>query len=598
MPSARVDRSEIFSALRRTAGEIRRALARILTRTIPAERLIIIAAIGLATAITGSVVVMVTLSYREVLTDAERRTQDFADVLAEHAMLVFDDIDRTLQAANRARDLLIRDGHWGPEAGDRPYRALLELRPSAGAASNLSWTDENGDRLYTALSRHPPPLNVATRRYFTKHRDDPSIGLFVDKPNLSGLTGRHLVPVTRRFDLPDGRFGGVTTLLVDPFYFSTFYQSTTRRQRLFIQLTLTDGTVLVREPSAVSIAGSSIASGVLFTEHLPKAPSGTFATASAIDGVERIVSYKPIPKLPLVISVSINKEHALAEWHQEVLVLLVFYVSLLGMIGGIAWLGLLQLRQRARRQREQELATERQRQAEKYQALSTLVGGIAHEVNNALLPIMTFGEMVEETLAEGSFERDAVGRMRRSSEQIDKLIQRVLSFSREEERASLELDLGGFVNRLHESLRQDLPKNIALARRVDPAVGTVVAPEDMLKQVFTDLVTNAAHAIGSGPGNIEIAASPAFERDGSTATPGEDGFVRIDVTDDGPGIPPLVRQRLFEPFFTTKEAGSGVGLGLYTARRVVSELGGYLDVASEPGKGACFSVYLRRAFAQ
>src|SRR5262249_54311380 len=209
----------------------------------------------------------------------------------------FDDVNRTLEGANRARERLMRDGQWGPSAGNTPYLTLAELRSGSAAASNLSWTDETGERLYTALSPFPPPLNVASRSYFTAHRDNPSSDLQISAPTLSGFTGKYLVPVSRRFDLPDGRFGGVTTVLVDPFYFATFYQTTMRRQRVFVQLVLTDGTILVREPSLTSFMGTSIAKGQLFTEHLPKAQSGTFIGPGVFDGIQRIVTYKTIPKL-------------------------------------------------------------------------------------------------------------------------------------------------------------------------------------------------------------------------------------------------------------------------------------------------------------
>lgn len=560
-----------------------------------ATPLISLAALLLIAMLTGLAATILVKTYNDDIADAEHRLQDFTDVLAEHATLVFDDVDRTLQAANTVRARLLRDGHWGPSAGDLPYRALMELRPSSAAASNLSWTDAHGDRLYAALSPTPAALNVKDRPYFLAHRDDPSLGIFIGRPNLSQQTGKFLVPVTRRFDLPDGGFGGVTTVLVDPAYFMTFYRTTTRRQQLFVQLVLADGTVLVREPSTTSVVGSSIAGGELFTRRLPKAPAGTFSGPGIFDGIDRIVSYKTIPKLPLVVTVSMNRSDALADWYRDSAVLLAFYAVLVGVIGGGAWFAVQRMRQRQRRQREQAEAKERLRQAEKQQALGTLVGGIAHEINNALLPIMTMGEMVEESLPEGGFERDGVALMLQSARQIETLIKRVLDFSREDAITDTPIDLAGFLARVAETSRAGLPKTIALTERVASEVGSVYAGEEKLAQVVTDLVSNAATAIGTKPGHIELSASPAFAAAPAEAAGGQTRFVRLSVKDDGPGIPPVVRERLFEPFFTTREAGKGVGLGLYTARRVITELGGYLDVESEPGKGACFSIILPRA---
>ncbi|MBI1777869.1 MAG: hypothetical protein HYR63_21225 [Proteobacteria bacterium] len=569
-----------------------------LLQRVPPVRFVVVVTVAGILALSGLMAAILLRAHEEAIADAEHRTQDFVDVLAEHAVLVFDNVDRTLEEANTTRARLVRNGQWGPSAGDRPYRALLELQRSSAAVTNLSWTDEHGDRLYTALSRFPPPLNVAERPYFRAHSDSASHRIYIGQPTLSGLTGKYLVPVTRRFSLPDGGFGGVTTALVDPFYFSTYYQSMTRRQRLIIQLALRDGTVLAREPSLTSFAGSSQAELPLFTTHLPKAESGTYAGISGVDGVERIISYKAINKLPLVISVSMSRSAALAVWYEDAVALAAFYLPLIAMLVGCAWLLISQLRQRARRQRELEDAKERLAQAQKLQALGTLVGGIAHEINNALLPIMTFCEMLQEALPEDGFERDGVGQIMQSALQIERLIKRVRTFSREEQAAGTRLDLAEFVARLLKSLRAEVPKNIELVDQIDPDIGSVNATEEQLAQVFTDLVTNAAHAIGVEPGRIEISARASLDKAASTQAGDVSGpvdFVQLSVKDDGPGIPPIVRERLFEPFFTTKEAGSGVGLGLYTARRVVIELGGYLHVDSEPGRGACFSIYLPRA---
>ena len=554
-------------------------------------------ALLLTVVLSGLAATILVRTYNDAIADAEHRIQDITDLLAEHASLVFDDVDRTLQTAGKTRAMLMSAGQWGPSAGDRPYRALLELQPNSAAASNLSWTDEHGDRLYTALSPSPSPLNVRERDYFIHHRDNPSLGIHVGTLNLSQQTGKYLVPVTRRFDLPDGGFGGVTTLLIDPAYFAGFYQSTTRRQRLFIQLVLNDGTVLAREPSQASYTGASIARGQLFTQHLPKAPAGTFSAPGVFDGIDRIISYKAIPKLPLVITVSINRSDALADWYGDSAIVLAFSAVLLLVIGGGAWLGCYQIRQRALRRHEQAEAEAQRRQAEKQQALSTMIGGIAHEINNALLPIMINGEMIEEELAEGSFERVGLGQMMHCARQIEGLIKRVLDLNRGEAAAGAPLDLADFLARVADKSRAGLPKSIALTQKVASDIGAVHAGEEKLARVFIDLVANAASAIGDNPGRIEISAAPAFV-DAGPADAARTSFVRLCVRDDGPGIPPAVRERLFEPFFTTKEAGKGVGLGLYAARRVISELGGYLDVESEPGKGACFSILLPRTAGQ
>jgi signal transduction histidine kinase len=101
-----------------------------------------------------------------------------------------------------------------------------------------------------------------------------------------------------------------------------------------------------------------------------------------------------------------------------------------------------------------------------------------------------------------------------------------------------------------------------------------------LNQVFLNLIKNAAESFGDGGGSIDISLRHA------------DGVVQVVVEDDGPGIPESIRESLFEPFFTTKDAGEGTGLGLSISRQIVASHGGTLEVESEEGAGARFTICL------
>jgi two-component system cell cycle sensor histidine kinase/response regulator CckA len=221
--------------------------------------------------------------------------------------------------------------------------------------------------------------------------------------------------------------------------------------------------------------------------------------------------------------------------------------------------------------------------SQKLEALGTLAGGIAHDLNNTLTPIMALSKLTARRLHHDDDLRQNLETIFAASEQARDLVRRVLSFSRREQIQKFVVHPNAIIVEAMSLMRATVPSSIKLDTRIDD-VPPILADPSQIHQVITNLVANAAHAIDPNPGTVTI----TLERSNSNTV---DGEIRLTVTDTGKGMDEETRQRIFEPFFTTKEVGQGTGLGLSIIDGIVSNHGGRIEVTSEPGKGTRFDVY-------
>jgi signal transduction histidine kinase len=221
--------------------------------------------------------------------------------------------------------------------------------------------------------------------------------------------------------------------------------------------------------------------------------------------------------------------------------------------------------------------------SQKLEALGTLAGGVAHDLNNVLVPIMALTKLTAARMPEGSPQRRNLERVVAASHRAKGLVQQILAFSRKEEAAKQEVDLAAILHEALSMLRASIPATIRIVEAVE-AVPAVYGDPGQLHQVIINLVTNAAQAIAGGTGTIALALKPA-------PSPG-DGRpdVLLEVADDGCGMEEAVRSRIFDPFFTTKPVGEGTGLGLSVVHGIVTAHGGAIEVVSRIGEGSRFCV--------
>ena len=230
--------------------------------------------------------------------------------------------------------------------------------------------------------------------------------------------------------------------------------------------------------------------------------------------------------------------------------------------------------------------------AQRLESLGTLAGGIAHDLNNILMPILMGCEYLRRVGVPPGVDQ-TVDRMAGSARRGADIIRQLLTFARGQRPSSERTDPRQLVTELQKMLRETIPPSITIKTHVDPDVWSIGCDPTQLLQVLLNLGVNARDAMPDGgildirAENVEVDAQYAHMNPG--ASPGV--YVRLSVSDTGTGIPPEAIERIFEPFFTTKEEGAGTGLGLPMVRSIVKNHGGFLNVYSEPG-ATVFRVHL------
>ncbi len=238
-------------------------------------------------------------------------------------------------------------------------------------------------------------------------------------------------------------------------------------------------------------------------------------------------------------------------------------------------------------------------------SLGELVAGIAHEINNPLAFILAHQATVERLLGQLaalpglggepaaprlSRARDRVGAMSLGLKRIQNLVLNLRKFSRIDESEHQSVDVPDAIETVLTLLTHKLGTGITVTRRYEAPPELLCQPA-LLNQVIMNIVGNAADALNAQAAD-EPAATPGIVE---IRTGAADGFYAITISDNGPGVPDALRERVFEPFFTTKPVGAGTGLGLAIAYGVVQAHGGAILLDAAPGGGARFTVSVPHA---
>lgn len=245
---------------------------------------------------------------------------------------------------------------------------------------------------------------------------------------------------------------------------------------------------------------------------------------------------------------------------------------------------------------ERERTEAELQQAMKMDALGKLTGGIAHDFNNMLTGIIGALDMISVAVSSGKVERvPRYAEMAATSAyRAAALTQRMLAFARKQSLDTTAFDVGAQITSLSDLLGRTIGENIALEFDMPREGLVVVADANQLENVVLNLVLNARDAM-KGVGRITISARPATVGGGSDVAAGD--YVLLSVSDDGPGIPPDIVDKVFEPFFTTKPIGEGTGLGLSMTYGFARQSGGAARIRSAVGDGTTVELLLPRGEA-
>jgi len=244
-------------------------------------------------------------------------------------------------------------------------------------------------------------------------------------------------------------------------------------------------------------------------------------------------------------------------------------------------------------------------QGRRLRAIGELVGGIAHEFNNLLTPIMLKTEMLASEWAHNSRMIDELQGISSAAKRGADLTRRLLTFGRRSDPRLEEINLVSIIKANFDLLSPTIDRRISLAMSIPEALPTLFLNPSDLHQIVLNLLLNARDTLverlsgGTGPDwtariIVEAAEHELARTDSNPPTHGHAplSWICLTVRDNGMGMQPEVQERIFEPFYTTKDVGKGTGLGLATAWHLITRMGGKITVESETGRGSAFNVLL------
>lgn len=233
----------------------------------------------------------------------------------------------------------------------------------------------------------------------------------------------------------------------------------------------------------------------------------------------------------------------------------------------------------------------------KLKMIGTLAGGIAHDINNLLTPILGYSELLLMRFPKGSESYQDIEEIFKASQKGKEMIQQMLVFARNDNNI-IKVESININNSLREAIRMLkvlLPKNILIEEKIKENCGFIHINYSQIHQVIFNLCINAYQSIKDNRGTIEISLDNVMgilaNKINNTLSVNKN-YLELTIKDSGCGMDEETKRRIFEPFFTTKIIGDGTGLGLFVVQSIVDEYEGIIMVESEQGQGSTFKVYL------
>jgi PAS domain S-box-containing protein len=245
-------------------------------------------------------------------------------------------------------------------------------------------------------------------------------------------------------------------------------------------------------------------------------------------------------------------------------------------------------------EQERKRLEDQLQQAQKMEAIGTLAGGIAHDFNNILGAVMGYAELSLHEVKKESLPYQYMQEVLHAGKRAKDLVKQILTFSRQTEQEHAPILVRLIVKEVIKLLRASLPATIEIHQNIQSDV-LVMGDPTQVHQVIMNLCTNAGYAMQDQGGRLTVSLAQVELDEEFTANHpnlNSGSYLKLTVSDTGPGIAESELDRIFEPFFTTKEKGEGTGMGLAVVHGIVTGHGGDIFARSEPEQGATFTVYL------
>jgi signal transduction histidine kinase/CheY-like chemotaxis protein len=480
--------------------------------------------------------------------------------------------------------LLGRIARWYPAhsrmSSGRMGRLLEKHAFRVPQVTSVEIIDARGVVRESSLGTPATGTNVSDRSYFRAQESVKAHGLFVSVPRTTA-DGTGTVVLSRRLLDRRGRFAGIVAATVELRDLSGLYASMHLKGHIAVVLMRDDGMLLVHNPALPSLIGRRCPA----LETLR--PGEAVRIRDPLDGRREFIAAMPVDSTPLFLAVTRSEAAALSPVYQEAIVSSVRTLVLV-LFGALAIVALL------RQLRRIEQVSAALRQSLKMEALGTLAGGIAHDFNNILGAIVGYGELAQQQAPDGTSMRRYLDHIMHASGRARALVDRILGFSRSGIAERVPIDIQAVVAETLRLLEASLPSNVRIEKALHADGAAVIGDETRLHQVTMNLCTNAVQAMPDGGvlraelEQLQLPASRTFSRGQLAAG----RYVILTVSDSGVGIPADILERIFDPFFTTKPVGGGTGLGLSLVHGIVADLGGAIELSSEPGRGTTFRIWL------
>ncbi len=251
--------------------------------------------------------------------------------------------------------------------------------------------------------------------------------------------------------------------------------------------------------------------------------------------------------------------------------------------------------QRKKAEEEKNRLQAKLQRARRMEALGTLAGGIAHNFNNVLFPIMGNTELAMMDLTKDSQAYQNLTQVLQAVDKAKNLVRQILSFSDHGKEDANLIVLKDVVEDFLVLIRASLPSTIDIRNDLSGKGGLVSADPVELQRVIMNICSNAAYAMRESGGILELTLveQDITEFDMNTSRKIKPGkYAKLTISDNGPGIENDVLERIFDPYFSTKPVGEGSGMGLAETHALISKYGGDIKAYTEPGMGTSFSIFL------
>ena len=432
-----------------------------------------------------------------------------------------------------------------------------------------------------------PTINFADRDYFKVHIDSKTESLHIGPPLASRTTGQPFIGMSRRVTFPDGSFGGIVVALVEPLYFTRFYEALRLSPADSIGLFLRDGTILIRTPDYEHMAGQSFLHSPLFTQRLPRVSKGTYRGVSAFDSEPRILSYRTLNDYPVVVAYGMSEHALLASWRNSAIGACVATSLAAGLL-----LGMFLLVRRYRT--EYEVARDRGMRASNLEMVGHMAGGIAHDFRNFLAVINSSIRIMRRSADDPERLEKSASIAEDAVRQGAALTSRLTSLAHGHALDLKPANVNDVIAEILPLLRQAAGVFVSVELRLAENLPDCILDRAQFNSALLNLAVNARDAMPKG-GVLRVATAAASADDAMDEF--QTDYVRVSLTDTGHGMSREVLQRSIEPFFTTK-LESGTGLGLAQVHMFMRTLGGHLSIDSEPGRGTAIHLLIPRAVSE